>query len=336
LSIVWAAIGVMLLVTALAAIGALNRDVYGAGAFVGRYLETLASKDAAAALDIPGVRLDDSALSAAGLPEGSSDLLLRTETLAGLSEIQQVSDEDMGDGVHEVVFSYRAGNSYGESTFYVKSDGTRFPLIPEWRFDESPLAVMNLAVQHTTSFSVNGFDVDTRQASDQEPAFDNIVNLLVFSPGRYDVTIDTGLLTSESEGVLVDEPSRVHEASVAAVPTDEFVELVQDSVNAHLDECATQAVLQPTGCPFGINIDDRVSTPPTWSMDDYPEITIEPGDETWEIPQVDGSASVDVDVQSLFDGTVSNVDEDVDFVMTGLVYLQGDGSVDVQLEAVGQ
>jgi hypothetical protein len=334
--LVWTIIGVMLLVTALAAIGALNRDVYGAGAFVGRYLETLAAKDAAEALEMPGVALDDEQMASAGLPANSSDLLLRDEALGELTEIEQLSDEALGDGVHEIRFSYLADGAYAESVFYVKSAGTTFPLIPQWEFHESPLAVVNLAVQHTTSFSVNGFELDTRQAvgDDQEPAFNNIVNLQVFTPSRYDIQIDTELLTSEGKRVLVDEPSQVHEASVAALPTDALLEFVQESVNAHLDDCATQEVLQPTGCPFGVNVEDRVANTPTWSIDEYPEITIEPGEDTWQIPVTDGGASIDVDVQSLFDGSVQSLDDRVPFSMTGHVFVQGDGTVDVQLEAV--
>ncbi|GAB3618553.1 hypothetical protein GCM10027416_31100 [Okibacterium endophyticum] len=334
LTVTWGVIGVMLLVTALAAIGALNRDVYGAGAFVGRYLDALAAKDAAAALEMPGVEFDDAELQSAGLPEGSADLLLRSDALSGLTEIEELGTEDIGGGVHEVRYAYEAGGSYGESTFYVKQAGHRFPLIPVWQFDESPLAVVNLSVQHSTSFAVNGFAVDTRQVTgdEQEPAFDNIVNLLVLSPGRYEFATATDLLESQPEQVIVDEPSQVHEAIVDAQPTEDLLERVQEAVNAHLDECATQAVLQPTGCPFGINIEDRVSGEPKWEIDTYPEVEIEPGEDGWEIAEVEGSASVDVDVQSLFDGSVRSVNERVGFEMTGQVYVQGDGSVDVQIE----
>jgi hypothetical protein len=119
----------------------------------------------------------------------------------------------------------------------------------------------------------------------------------------------------------------VHEASVAAEPTDAFVEGVQEAVNKQLDECAEQVVLQPTGCPFGIVIDDRVDGDPVWSMEDYPEITVEAGSESWLIPITTGSANIEVDVQSLFDGSITHYNDDVDFSMTGHVYLLSDGSV---------
>jgi hypothetical protein len=327
--ITWLVVFVLLVGAVLATIGALNRDVYGAGSLVRTYLNELASRDTASALALPGVKLSTSQLKAADLPEASSDALLRGAALAELTEITEIADDEVGDGVHEVTFSYEADGVYGESTFTVAPNGTRFPLIPTWQFEVSPLAVMNLSVEHATTFSVNGFDVDTRAVApaDQKPAFDNIVNLQVFTPGRYTVETATDFLQSDEERVLVDVPATVHEASVAAEPTDTFVEGVQEAVNKQLDECAKQVVLQPTGCPFGIVIDDRVDGDPVWSMEDYPEITVEAGSESWLIPTTTGSANIEVDVQSLFDGSITHYNDDVDFSMTGHVYLLSDGSV---------
>ncbi|MCP2031293.1 hypothetical protein L1277_001384 [Okibacterium sp. HSC-33S16] len=327
--ITWALVFVLLLGAVLATIGALNRDVYGPGSLVRTYLSELASQDAPAALALPGVKLTTNQLKAAGLPEASSDALLRGAALSNLTDISEVADENVGDGVHEVTFSYEADGVYGESTFVVAPLGTRFPLIPTWTFEVSPLAVLNLSVEHTTAFTVNDFDVDTRAVApaEQKPAFDNIVNLQVFTPGRYTVETSTEYLQSDEEKVLVDVPATVHEASVAAEPTDTFVDGVQEAVNKQLDTCAEQVVLQPTGCPFGIVIDDRVDGDPAWSMDDYPEITLEAGSESWVIPTTTGSANIEVDVQSLFDGSITHYDDDVDFSMTGHVYLLSDGSV---------
>ncbi|GGE93858.1 hypothetical protein [Mycetocola zhadangensis] len=327
--ITWLVVFVLLLGAVLAALGALNRDVYGAASFVRGYLSELASKDAAAALELPGVKLSAGQLEAAGLPEASSNALLRSAALGELTEISELASEEVGDGVHEVTFSYEADGVYGESTFIVAPNGTRFPMIPTWKFEVSPLAVLNLSVEHSTTFSVNGFDVDTRAVApaDQKPAFDNIVNLQVFTPGNYTMETSTDFLQSDQEKVLVDVPATVHEASVAAEPTESFVDGVQEAVNKQLDECAEQVVLQPTGCPFGIVIDDRVEGDPAWSMEDYPAVTIEAGAESWLIPSTTGSANIEVDVRSLFDGSVTHYNDDVDFSMTGHVYLLSDGTV---------
>lgn len=332
-TIIWAIVGTMLIAAAFAAIGALNRDVYGAGAFVGSYLGKLEAKDAAGALALPGVALSKDELADGDLPPGSSNALLRRAALPDLAEVALVEDVDQGDGLHTVTYSYESNGAFGESTFWVKSAGNRFPLIPTWSFAVSPIAVVNLAVEHSTTFSVNGFELDTRAISaEQAQSFDNIVNVQVFTPGNYVVESSSELLESEAEEVLVDVPGRVHEAVVTAVPTEEFVAATQEAVNAQLDACTEQKVLQPTGCPFGIVIDDRISGDPAWSMDEYPEVTIEAGTESWVIPPTDGAAHLNVDVQSLFDGSITNYDDDVPFSLVGSVYIMSDGTVEATLE----
>ena len=335
-TISWAIVGAMLIAAAFAAIGALNRDVYGAGAFVGNYLSKLQEKDAAAALRIPGVTLGKAELEAAGLPEGSSNALLRKAALPDLSELELVEDVEEGNGVHAVTWSFESNDAAGESTFLVKSSGTRFPLIPTWSFEQSPLAVVNLSVDHSTVFTTNGFDLDTRSLTGEKTqAFDNIVNVQVFTPGEYVFESTSEFVTSEPESVVVDAPSRVHEAAVEAEPTEEFVAAAQEAVNAQLDACTEQKVLQPTGCPFGIVVDDRISGEPEWSFEDYPEITVEAGADSWLIPAVPGAAHLKADVQSLFDGSITRYDEDVPFSMVGNIYVMSDGTVEVTITEDG-
>lgn len=335
-TIIWAVVGAMLIAAAFAAMGALNRDVYGAGAFVGSYLSKLQGKDAAGALRIPGVTLDEAELAEAGLPEGSTNALLRNAALPNLEKLTLVEDADEGDGTHAVTWSYESNGAYGESTFVVRSSGTRFPLIPTWSFAQSPLAVVNLAVENSTVFTVNGFDVDTRSLTGETaPTFHNIVNVQVFTPGAYVFESTSDFVESEKESVLVDEPAQVHEAVVEATPTDWFIGVAQEAVNAQLDACTEQKVLQPTGCPFGIVVDDRISGDPQWSFDDYPEITVEPGAESWVIPAVQGDAHLEVDVQSLFDGSITPYDADVPFSMVGNVFVSSDGTVQVTLAEDG-
>ncbi|MCU1560737.1 MAG: hypothetical protein JWP90_1690 [Mycetocola sp.] len=327
-TIIWAVVGTMLIGAAFAAMGALNRDVYGAGAFVGDYLSKLQEKDAAGALRIPGVTLDESELKEAGLPEGSSNALLRNAALPELTDLTLVEDVDQGHGLHSVTWSFHSNDAYGQSTFLVKSAGTRFPLIPTWSFARSPLAVVNLAVEHSTVFTTNGFSLDTRSLTGRpDPAFHNIVNVQVFTPGAYIIESTSDFVTSEKVPVLVDEPTRVHEVAVEAAPTDEFLAAAQKSVNAQLDACAEQKVLQPTGCPFGIVVDDRISGDPQWSFEDYPQISVEAGTESWVIPPTRGAAHLEVDVQSLFDGSITPYDADVPFSMVGNLYVLSDGTV---------
>ncbi len=328
--IIWVIVGVMLLGAAASAVGSLQRTVYGARGTVTEYLDALQREDAAGALEVPGVKLSKGELKSAGLPENASEKLLRNSVITPVSDTQFVSDTTVGDGIHQVTYDFTIGDDAGTAVFELKKVGGLFG---HWEFSTSPLAAVNLSVNHTTQFTMNGKNFDTRQIApkDTEAAFDNIVNVLVFTPGSYDFAIDTDYLTAEPTQVFADSPGQVEEASVDAEPTDDFIDMAQEQFNAQLDECAKQVILQPTGCPFGYEVTDRVSGDPAWSISSYPDIELVAGSESWEIPNTDATATIDVDVQSLADGSIDKVTENVPFKAFGNVYLFADGTVTAQL-----
>ena len=124
----------------------------------------------------------------------------------------------------------------------------------------------------------------------------------------------------------------MNEATVDVQPTADFVQDVQEELNKWLDEdCATQTVLQPTGCPFGVNIDDRVTSAPAWSITEYPAVALAAGENAFEMPQTPGVAHVQVEVQSLFDGDVEMLDQDEPFSMALSVTITPSGSLDIKL-----
>ena len=88
----------------------------------------------------------------------------------------------------------------------------------------------------------------------------------------------------------------------------------------YLDSCAAAASkeqrLQPA-CPFYHVTNNRV-VPGTikWAVSAYPEISIEPFDGRWVVAPLDGKARVTGSQIDLFTGTVSPLDEEVDFSYT--------------------
>jgi len=131
--------------------------------------------------------------------------------------------------------------------------------------------------------------------------------------------------------VLADAPLRNTPIDIQAEPTPEFVNVVQEEVNGFLDACATQQVLQPTGCPFGFFVTNRIVAPPEWSMAEYPVVNVVPHGADWRIVPADGRAHINVGVRSLFDGSVRNVDEDVEFTIDGTITLLGDGTISIRV-----
>ena len=324
-----AIVGVLLIGAVGAAVATVYREFYSPTAFVERYLELLADGDAAAALAVPGVAVDSSALESAGLPATASQALLRRAALGSLTDIRPVAEVTDGN-VTRVTVEYRAGDYPGTTTFEIARDGS-VGLAPTWRFAKSPLAVMYLAVGGSMSFDVNGFAIDKRQVSPEGAAADPAaaVPLLVFSPGIYSVSVDTPVAATPGVAVLSDSPFTDIPVEVQAKPTAEFLSVVQERVEDFLTQCATQEVLQPTACPFGYFVDDRVTSPPKWSIVEQPAVELVQDGAGWSIAPAEAVARIDVDVRSIFDGSIRHVTEDVPFLVNGSITILPDGSATI-------
>ena len=333
--LILALVGVLLAAAIWAGFSALHRQFWGPSAFVERYIGMLGEGDAAGALAVPGVALDTADLEAAGLPATSSDALLRTAALTfDIRDVEIVSERDV-DGVVEVTAAYTVDGTTGQSTFRVEEIGTE-GLVPRWGFETSPLAELRVGVRGSMQFAVNGFELDKRQVSPEGSEADpkEPVSLLVFSPGIYSVAVDTATAEAEPTHVLADVALHSTALDVQTQPTPAFVEVVGDKVSAFLSACAEQQVLQPTGCPFGIDTHavggDRVLADSiAWTIRSQPPVAVVPSDAYWAISASTGTAHFDADVVSLFDGSVYHVSEDVPFVIDGTVDVLPDGTASI-------
>lgn len=325
-----AIVGVLLLGSLAAGAATLYREFYGASAFVVRYLDLLADGRAADALAVPGVAMDAAALEAAGLP-AASDALLRRAALTTLTDVETESEVVEGD-VTRVTISYRAGDVDGRTTFEVRQDGW-IGVAPSWRFATSPLAVVSLTVRGSMQFAVNGFEVDKRQVSAAGADVDPLAALpmAVFSPGLYSVSVDTAMSATPGAAVLADAPGVDVDVDIQAEATEEFVALVQQRVEEFLSACATQRVLQPTGCPFGLQVRNRIVDEPAWSIVQQPQIAVSPDGAGWRIEPADAVAHVDVDIRLISDGSLREVAEDVPFRIAGTITVLPDGTASIQV-----
>lgn len=326
-------IGVLLIAALIAGGLALHKQFYSASAFVERYVGLLAEGKTTEALQVPGVAVDLTVLKEAGIDASSSEALLRPSALAALTDIDVVSDV-ANDGEHRVTVEYRAGGVEGSSTFSVVQDGW-VGVVPHWRFTNSPLAEIALTVRGADVFSVNGFTMDRRQVSsdgmDAKPL--DPLPMLVFTPGLYSVTVDTNIATSPGVRVLADTALASTPIEVQSQPTAKFVEVVQKQVEQFLTACAEKEVLQPTACPFGLEVQNRLApgTVPKWSIVTQPTVTVEPDGPNWTFPATDAVAHIEVQIQSLYDGEVSEVSEDVHFQVNGTITVLADGTVSIRV-----
>lgn len=303
---------------------ALNATVFGAGSFVRVYLDALARDDVSDALTIPGVRTSGHGdASSANAPSAA---LLRDGTLTGLSDIRQTGDEDRG-GTHLVTFDWTTPHGSGSTSFQIERIGTRFGLFPEWGFAVSPIATVSLTVEHDPRFTMNG----VAEISDR--AANAPLDYALLVPGEYSFAHDSRYLTAEPDAVLADTVNQTLTARVDTQANTAFLATVSSLVKTQLRKCATQAVLFPTGCPFGESIDNRVSSAPAWSIIAEPRMTIVPGSDfgIWAIPSTPGTAHLVVTVTSLFDGTSSQFDQDVPFQLQADITLGPNDAITVTL-----
>lgn len=315
-----------------ATIGSLNRDLYSAGGFVRQYLSAIARADTHGALALPGVMPTAAELKKAGLPSDLPTTLLRGSVLNPLDDIRLISDVTDASGVHTVSVAFTLDNAPAKMNFTVRSTGTFAGVFTGWAFEDSPLGILQIDVLHQSMFTVNGLTLDTRaHAKPDAPAtFSNQASYLVFAPNLYKVKHDTALLTAPEQKVRVTSAA-VTDVTVDAEPNASFVSQVQAEVDKFLDTCATQEVLQPSDCPFGIVIDDRIKGVPTWSIAEYPTVTLAAGATDFEMPDTEGQAHIVVDVQSLYDGELTTRDENVAFAIGLGVGIRPDGSIAIQL-----
>lgn len=328
-----ALVGVLLL-AALGAGGlALYREVYSPAAFVQRYLTLLSDGRAADALRVPGVAVDRATLEAAGISDVPSDALLRQAALGTLTDIEVLSSET-SDATTTVSVGYTAGGHAGQSTYLVEQDGWN-GVAPRWRFAQSPLAIVDIVVRGSDEMTVNNFTFDRRQVAPGGVESDPLapVPLLVFSPGLYAVSVQTAV--SETPGVrfLADSPMATTPLDLQTQPTEEFSRVVQERVEEFLTACATQHVLLPTGCPFGFEVAHRIDGEPVWSITQQPVVEVAPDGAHWQITPTAAVAHIEVDVRSIFDGSIRHVSEDVAFEIDGTVTLQGDGTLSIRIGA---
>ena len=330
----WAGLAVLLVGAFLAALGALNQTIYGASNFVERYLEAIADDDIAAASTTPGVALDAAELAAMGLPEHVSTAMFRSGVVeAGPEDVRIVSDVANPDGTHSVTASYLLDVSIIETTFDVRPIAPLYGVLNRWEFSTSPLTVIDVTAAHNPLFTVGTLTLDTRatKTGDELTAFTQTAPYLAIAPAVYEFGYTSTLLEAVPTSMAMAPASRFA-VTVDSMPTATFVERVQVKVDDYLAQCTTQQVLQPAGCPFGIEIDDRVVSPPVWTMVTNPPVTLAPGDTAFEMPPTEGVAHISVELQSLFDGDFYTLEEDRPFQLALSASIRPDGSIAIQLK----
>ena len=298
---IWLAAALVLTLAGTGAVIAANATVFGAASFVRIYLDALARGDAAEALALAGVASDDV----------SPDTTLLSSAALAPFELGEVRETASRDGRHEVTATWTVGTEEHETRFTVERVGTTAGLFASWAFFVSPLATLDVTLEHEDRVQVNDLDLVTASITAAPHRF------AVFVPSRYTLQHDSRWLTSDAVTVTADQVGTTLEAAVDVRANEDLLAEVDRTAREFLDDCAAQRVLFPPGCPFGETVNNRVLGEPVWSIDAYPEITIvgTSGEPRWHSGPDQGIAQVTVEVQSIFDGSVETLERNVRFPM---------------------
>lgn len=330
----WLGLAVLLVGAFIAALGALNQTIYGSSSFIERYLSAIANDDIAEASTTPGVALDEAELAELSLPANVSTAMLRTGVIeSGPEDVRIMSDVARADGTHTVTASYRLAEAIVQSSFDVRPIEPLYGVLNRWEFAVSPLAVIDVTAAHNPTFTVGSLTLDSRalKSGDELAAFTQVTPYIAIAPAVYEFSYSSELLEAVPVPLQADASTRAA-VTVDAQPTPAFVERVQFKVDDFLAKCAAQPVLQPAECPFGIEIDDRVTGDPEWSIVTSPQVTLTPGESSFDMPPTEGVAHITVEVQSLFDGHYYTLDEDRPFTLALSATITPDDTIDIRLK----
>jgi hypothetical protein len=278
---------------------ALNVTLFSATSFVTSYLKALESSDYGLAA------------SHAGLTRAPQILPLASETP---QNPRIVGTSSLPTGELVIQADYELGDDTHSSVFVVTGGEPILWFFDTWRFSRQPIANLQFAVIGDERVSVNGTDLNVGDLGVPP-------RTTVLVPGIYSSSLETEWVQAEPVVSVMTEVGAPAGVRLVVSPTSTLLENTTDALEAYLDGCAAQAVLQPAECPFGVSISDRVVGAVQWTILDYPEIDLRLSADraTWTMVAESGVAEVTVQVQSLFDGSITEFRDTEEFDVVGVV-----------------
>ena len=313
---IWGGAALLVVIGFWVTVAALNATVYSAAGFARGYVDAVDRGDTSSALTLAGVEKGDEL----------EDSLLDVPSLGGLDDVHEISELPLGDGTRTVTLGYTLDGVEGQSQFVLVRAEDRFGVFQAWRFAQPPTAILAVTPEHDPRFTVDGRVVTTTGG-------DVATRFTVLAPARFDLSHESTWLTAPTVEASVLGVGATSSATVSTVARASFAEELQGQLDDQLDEtCVTQAVLLPAGCPFGRQVDDRLTGEPAWSMVDYPQLVVVPSATPgqWLVQETPGTAHLVVDAQSLFDGRRYTIDEDVPFTVSYQMTIGSDDRIAFQ------
>ena len=283
----------------LIAILSLNLTLYSAGGFVMGYLRALEEANYGLAA------------TKAGLNDVPAITPMDSEAL---SNPRIIATGSLATGEIVVQAAYELGGEEATTVFVLDQAQPVLWFFNSWTFNRAPTARLDLAVVGDNRVVLNGRELQTQRLGVPP-------RTTVLVPAMYEASLSTEWVEATSVIASVTEIGSSTTLRLAPIPTPRLLDATSEAVEDFLDDCVLQGVLQPASCPFGITVDDRVIGTPAWTILDYPEVRLNlAGDQaSWSMIAKQGVAEVRVQVQSLFDGSISETTDVISFDLYGVV-----------------
>ena len=272
----------------------LNATVYSPTTLVEDYLGALGTGDTGRAVALAG-------LDAIPPVSPRAEHTPQSIQISGLQEV--------GESTVLVQADYQLAGESERTVFTLDQQPPAWGLFHRWIFSLPPTATVTASVDGLDQLALN--DLPRPGSS----------TTVVLVPGVYDLHAASQWLEAPSYTTTLDEPGSEWTVAMDVAPTDALVEQINQAISEYLVECASRQVLQPSSCPFGVQVVDRVWDLPVWTIDSLPALSLveSPVADAWIVRALGGEASVSVTLQSLFDGSLRVYEESVSFSLSGEV-----------------
>jgi len=306
----WFVLILLALAGAAVTIALVNKYAYGPETDVRDYFQALQAGDGGKALGLLNAQVPD-----------SNAALLDGEPLAEASKgLENVSVRTVAlSGDRAVVrASYTLNGHEASSEFTLHPAETQWGFFTVWDFDPSTLPTMNVAMPGSTAVDINGASVALPGSSRE---------FAVFYPGIYTGSYTSPMVRAEPQEAAVSDARENTTMKLEAEPSERLTHQVDKQIHEHLDECAAQDSLYPPGCPFSYQFDGRIQGRVSWSIKDYPTPYVSLDDAAagrWHVSDSRGIARIEFTAVDLYDGTTSQVTDEVPFLLSADVRVTGD------------
>lgn len=256
-------------------------------AFARVYLDALAGGDIRGALAMPGIRT--SAADARSLERvGAAEL-----------RIDRIDDRVVNE-VHHLTVTWTGGGTTSETELLVRGDGLG------WRFSATPLVSATVHAAPARRVLIGAASLPTSANGSAAE--------VVLAPGAYAVRAADTADISDPAQLVAQTAGGTADASVSVAASPALESAAAGALGRILSACANAQVLQPTGCPFGYQLTDRLVGVPEWRIITQPHTQLVPGATAgeWLLRVADGSAGVSLQAQRLSDGGVHAVADTTD------------------------